>query len=112
MRLLVIGGSDAGIEAARRQFDHKAYYPGAHQLHLRLTGDRRTGRLLGAQLVGHQDAEVAKRVDIPAGALFHGMTVDGLNDLDLSYTPPFGSPWEAIQMAAQGWVRAAMAAAA
>jgi NADPH-dependent 2,4-dienoyl-CoA reductase/sulfur reductase-like enzyme len=92
------------------QFDHKAYYPGAHQLHLRLTGDRHTGRLLGAQLVGHKDAEVAKRIDIPAGALFHHMTVEALSDLDLSYTPPFGSPWDAIQMAAQDWVRAATAA--
>ena len=100
------------VTVGSTQFDHKAYYPGAHQLHLRLTGDRRTGRLLGAQLVGHQAAEVAKRIDIPAGALFHGMTVDALNDLDLSYTPPFGSPWDAIQMAAQGWVGAAMAAAA
>jgi NADPH-dependent 2,4-dienoyl-CoA reductase/sulfur reductase-like enzyme len=91
------------------QFDHKAYYPGAHRLHLRLTGDRQTGRLLGAQLVGHQDAEVAKRIDIPAGALFHHMTVDGLSDLDLSYTPPFGSPWDAVQLAAQDWVRQAQA---
>jgi pyruvate/2-oxoglutarate dehydrogenase complex dihydrolipoamide dehydrogenase (E3) component len=48
------------------QFDHKAYYPGAHQLHLRITGDRASGRLLGAQLVGHHDAEVAKRIDTPA----------------------------------------------
>jgi hypothetical protein len=31
------------------------------------------------------------------------MTVDELNDLDLSYTPPFGSPWDAIQLAAQAW---------
>jgi NADPH-dependent 2,4-dienoyl-CoA reductase/sulfur reductase-like enzyme len=87
------------------QYDHKAYYPGAHELHLRLTGDRQTGRLLGAQLVGHHDAEVAKRIDIPANALFHHMTVDGLSDLDLSYTPPFGSPWDAVQLAAQDWVR-------
>jgi NADPH-dependent 2,4-dienoyl-CoA reductase/sulfur reductase-like enzyme len=88
------------------QYDHKAYYPGAHQLHLRITGDRTSGQLLGAQLVGHHDAEVAKRIDIPAGALFHHMTVDGLNDLDLSYTPPFGSPWDAIQLAAQAWTQA------
>jgi NADPH-dependent 2,4-dienoyl-CoA reductase/sulfur reductase-like enzyme len=89
------------------QFDHKAYYPGAHQLHIRLTGDRTSGRLLGAQLVGHHDAEVAKRIDIPAGALFHGMTVAALSDLDLSYTPPFGSPWDAIQLAAHDWLRQA-----
>jgi NADPH-dependent 2,4-dienoyl-CoA reductase/sulfur reductase-like enzyme len=87
------------------EFNHKAYYPGAHRLHLRITGDRTSGRLLGAQLVGHQDAEVAKRIDIPATALFHHMTVDGLSELDLSYTPPFGSPWDAVQMAAQTWTR-------
>jgi NADPH-dependent 2,4-dienoyl-CoA reductase/sulfur reductase-like enzyme len=85
------------------QFDHRAYYPGAHQLQLRITGDRTTGQLLGTQLVGHHNAEVAKRIDIPAGALFHHMTVDGLSDLDLSYTPPFGSPWDAVQLAAQAW---------
>ena len=33
------------------------------------------------------------------------MTVDSLNELDLSYTPPLGSPWDATQMAAQAWVR-------
>ena len=44
------------------------------------------------------------QIDIPAGALFHGMTVDGLCDLDLSYTPPFGSPLDAIELAAQAWI--------
>ena len=87
------------------EYDHKAYYPGAHRLHLRITGDRRTGRLLGAQLLGDQRAQVAKRIDIPATALFHHMTVEGLSDLDLSYTPPFGSPWDAVQLAAQTWTR-------
>ena len=64
-----------------------------------------TGQLLGAQLVGARGTETAKRVDIYATALFHGMTVDALSDLDLSYTPPLGSPWDAVQMAAQAWVR-------
>jgi hypothetical protein len=35
------------------------------------------------------------------------MTVDGLSDLDLSYTPPLGSPWDAVQMGAQAWLRQA-----
>ena len=98
--------TEAGFDpltVASTQFDHKAYYLGAHQL--RISGDRQTGRLLGAQLLGHHRAEVAKRIDIPAGALFHHMTVDGLSDLDLSYTPPFGSPWDAIQLAAHDWVQ-------
>jgi hypothetical protein len=40
------------------------------------------------------------------------MTVDGLNDVDLSYTPPFGSPWDAIQLAAQTWTKARRSPAA
>lgn len=83
--------------------DHKAYYPGAEPITIRLTGDADTGRLLGAQLVGRYGSEVAKRVDTYATALFHAMTVEGLADLDLAYTPPLGSPWDAVQMAAQTW---------
>ena len=85
--------------------DHKAYYPGSHRITMRVTGDRVTGRLLGMQLFGHRNAEVAKRIDIAAAAIFHGMAVDDVGDLDLSYTPPLGSPWEAVQMGTQAWAR-------
>ena len=85
--------------------DHKAYYPGAEPIAIRVTGDTSSGRLLGAQLVGRRGSEIAKRVDTYATALFHGMTIDALADLDLSYTPPLGSPWDAVQIAAQTWVR-------
>jgi NADPH-dependent 2,4-dienoyl-CoA reductase/sulfur reductase-like enzyme len=90
---------------AARADDHKAYYPGATTLRARITGDARTGRLLGAQLVGRLGAEVAKRIDIFATAIHHEMTVEELADLDLSYTPPLGSPWDAIQIMAFTWVR-------
>ena len=85
--------------------DHKAYYPGSHRIRMRYTGDRSTGRLLGVQLFGHRHAEVAKRIDIAAAAIFNEMTVDAMSELDLSYTPPLGSPWDAVQMGAQAWVR-------
>jgi NADPH-dependent 2,4-dienoyl-CoA reductase/sulfur reductase-like enzyme len=85
--------------------DHKAYYPGARPITIRVTGDHRTGELLGAQLIGSLGTEVAKRVDTFAMALFHRMRVDDMSELDLSYTPPLGSPWDAVQMAAQAWVR-------
>ncbi len=85
--------------------DHKGYYPGATPIHICITGDETTGQLLGAQLIGHRSAEVSKRVDTYATALFHNMTVETLSQLDLSYTPPLGSPWDATQMAAQAWVR-------
>jgi NADPH-dependent 2,4-dienoyl-CoA reductase/sulfur reductase-like enzyme len=86
--------------------DHKAYYPGSHRITMRVTGDRQTGRLLGLQLFGHKHAEIAKRIDIAAAVIFNGMTVDAVSDLDLSYTPPLGSPWDAVQIGAQAWVRA------
>ena len=84
-------------------WDHKAYYPGATRMHLRVTGDAASGRLLGAQIVGDHRAQVAKRVDVFAAALFHGMRVEELSDLDLSYTPPLSSPWDPVQMSAQEW---------
>src|SRR5215469_10043550 len=93
------------VTVAAQADDHKAYYPGSHRIAMRFTGDRRTGRLIGVQLFGHRSAEVAKRIDIAATAIFHGMTVDAVSDLDLSYTPPLGSPWDAIQIGAQAWVR-------
>jgi hypothetical protein len=34
-----------------------------------------------------------------AVALFHEAAVEDLNDLDLSYIPPFSSPWDPVQMA-------------
>ena len=88
--------------------DHKAYYPGSQRIRMRYTGDRTTGRLLGVQLFGHRNAEVAKRIDIAAAAIFNGMTVDAMSDLDLAYTPPLGSPWDAVQAGAQAWVRETM----
>ncbi|CAM5342428.1 NADH peroxidase OS=Tsukamurella paurometabola OX=2061 GN=npr PE=3 SV=1 [Tsukamurella paurometabola] len=55
--------------------------------------------------LGRQHSDSVKRVDTYATALHHGMTVDGLSELDLSYTPPLGSPWDAVQVAAQNWGR-------
>jgi NADPH-dependent 2,4-dienoyl-CoA reductase/sulfur reductase-like enzyme len=95
----------APVSSTATPDDHKAYYPGAQPITVRITGDRDTGVLLGAQLIGPRGTETAKRVDTYATALFHSMTVDAFSELDLSYTPPLGSPWDATQMATQAWVR-------
>jgi NADPH-dependent 2,4-dienoyl-CoA reductase/sulfur reductase-like enzyme len=86
-------------------WDHKAYYPGATKVRIRITGDRQTHRLLGAQIIGRYGAEVSKRIDVFAAAIFNGMMVEELNHLDLSYTPPLSSPWDPIQMTAQAWAK-------
>jgi NADPH-dependent 2,4-dienoyl-CoA reductase/sulfur reductase-like enzyme len=107
---LIVGRTGLREDEAMRQgfspwtfesvtWDHKAYYPGASRLRIRVTGDRRSRRLLGAQLLGRYGAEVSKRLDVFATALFHAMTVDDVAHLDLSYTPPLGSPWDPVQTA-------------
>lgn len=102
------GHSPASAQTAAD--DHKRYYPGAQPISIRITADADTGLLLGAQLVGRLGTETAKRVDTYATALFAGLTVEQISDLDLSYTPPLGSPWDAVQVAAQAWSRAHMPA--
>ena len=99
----------AGFDAVTTQTaadDHKRYYPGAQPITMRITGDPGSRQLLGAQLVGRLGTETAKRVDTFSAALFAGLTVEQVSDLDLSYTPPLGSPWDAVQVATQAWSRA------
>jgi NADPH-dependent 2,4-dienoyl-CoA reductase/sulfur reductase-like enzyme len=98
------------LTVASQADDHKAYYPGSHAIHMRFTADQRDGRLLGLQLLGHLGSEIAKRVDVLATAIHNVMTVAEISDLDLSYTPPLGSPWDAVQVGAQAWEGAARAA--
>ena len=101
-----IQGAKAGFDpltVTLTTLDHNSYYSGAKEMTICITGDRRTGCLLGAQIVGHRDSEVAKRIDIIAAALFDGMSVENLCDLDLSYTPPLSSPWDPVQKAAMQW---------
>ncbi|MFE7123009.1 hypothetical protein [Streptomyces sp. NPDC057617] len=52
---------------------------------------------------------LAKRVDTYATARFHAMNITDISDLDLPYTPPLGSPWDAVQAAAQEWERSTRA---
>lgn len=97
----------APLSVDTETWDHKVCYPGATPMLIRVTGDRTTGRLLGAQIIGQHGAEISKRIDIFATALFHRMDVEALNHLDLSYTPPLSSPWDPVQISAQNWLRKA-----
>jgi NADPH-dependent 2,4-dienoyl-CoA reductase/sulfur reductase-like enzyme len=86
-------------------WDHKAYSPGATPMRIRITGDRKTRQLLGAQIVGHYKAEVSKRIDVFAAAISAEMSVDDMIDLDLSYSPPLSGTWDPVQAAAMEWTR-------
>jgi NADPH-dependent 2,4-dienoyl-CoA reductase/sulfur reductase-like enzyme len=75
------------------------YFPGAQPIRITMLAERRTGRLLGAQLVGRQGA--AKRIDALAICIWNGMHVDEVLSLDLSYAPPFSPVWDPVLIAAR-----------
>ncbi len=75
------------------------YFPGAQPMTVRLTAERVGGRLLGAQIVGREGSAI--RIDTCATALWAGMTVQDLVDLDLAYAPPFSAVWDPVQVAAR-----------
>ncbi|PXX57457.1 NADPH-dependent 2,4-dienoyl-CoA reductase/sulfur reductase-like enzyme [Nocardia tenerifensis] len=75
------------------------YYPDAAPMTVKMLAERRTGRLLGVQIVGREGA--GKRVDIAAVALTARMTVEQMTALDLGYAPPFSPVWDPVLVAAR-----------
>ncbi|MBY8338956.1 FAD-dependent oxidoreductase [Streptomyces spinosirectus] len=80
------------------------YYPDSSPMTVKMLAERRTGRLLGVQIVGREGA--GKRVDIAAVALTARMTVDQMTALDLGYAPPFSPVWDPVLVAARKASRA------
>jgi NADPH-dependent 2,4-dienoyl-CoA reductase/sulfur reductase-like enzyme len=75
------------------------YFPGAQEMTVKMTAERRSGRLLGTQIVGYGGS--AKRIDTAATALWNRMTVEDMTSLDLGYAPPFSPVWDPILVAAR-----------
>ena len=86
----------AGVTIRTRTRAHA--HPGSGSLHVHMVGDRPSGRLLGAQMVGGEGA--AHRINAVAVALHAGMTVADFAQSDLSYAPPFGPVWDPLLTAA------------
>ncbi len=99
------GASEKALRRANRPFrkvyvhptHHAAYYPGAEAMTLKLLFDPTTGRVLGAQAVG--GAGVDKRIDVLAVAIQAGLTVFDLEEMELAYSPQYGSAKDPINMA-------------
>lgn len=78
--------------------DMPHYMPRSKPLIIKMVASRRTRKLLGAQMVGLGD--VSKRLDVAAGTLYFGGTVDDVAQIDLGYAPPYGPPIDPIATAA------------
>lgn len=84
--------------------NHAGYYPGAQAMTLKLLFDPETGKVLGAQAVGGEGVD--KRIDVLAVAIQAGMNVFDLEEMELAYSPQYGSAKDPINMA--GFVAAGL----
>jgi NADPH-dependent 2,4-dienoyl-CoA reductase/sulfur reductase-like enzyme len=76
---------------------------GQRKIGLKLTADRSTGKLLGAQAVGVSGA--VGRINALSVALWAGLDLHQIGYLDLAYAPPFSAAWDIIHNAAQALAR-------
>jgi len=86
------------VSAQIEALDRNRYFRG-HPVHVQLTADRRTGRLLGGAVVSEDNA--AGRTNVIATALHHRATIEDFANLDLAYAPPYATVWDPLLIAAQ-----------
>ena len=73
--------------------------PGMKDILFTLIADRKTRRLLGANVIGEKGAVL--RANTLAVAIRHGMAIDEVEQFDLIYTPPYAPLWDGITIAAE-----------
>jgi len=101
----ITGASEKSLQRAKRAYrkvyvhpaNHASYYPGAQAMTLKLVFDPTTGKVFGAQAVGGDGVD--KRIDVLAVAIQAGMTVFDLEEMELAYSPQYGSAKDPINMA-------------
>lgn len=91
--------AEVAISARSRAHAH----PGATTVSIEMVGDRKTGRLLGVQMVGREG--VAHRINAPAVALQAGFSVARFSQADLAYAPPFSPVWDPMLTAANQLIK-------
>ena len=90
----------AGLDAdavVLSPMSHAGYYPGGKVMTMKVVFEKKTYRLLGAQIVGFEGVD--KRIDVLAAAIHAGLTAIELKDLDLAYAPPYSSAKDPVNMA-------------
>ncbi len=75
---------------------HATYYPGAAQMSIKALWDKKTLKIIGAQIVGFDGVD--KRMDVLPPAIRFGAKITDLTTLELCYAPPFGSAKDPVNM--------------
>lgn len=105
MTVATTGLNEKSAEAAGIDFDkiytysasHASYYPGGNMMSVKILWDKKTLKIIGAQIVGFDGVD--KRMDVIASAIRFGAKVTDLAELELCYAPPYGSAKDPVNMA-------------
>lgn len=84
------------LHVTHDSLSHAGYYPGAEKVSLKVLYDKNTEQILGAQVIGEDGAD--KRLAVLATAIKGGISVTGLSELELAYSPPYSSPKDPINI--------------
>ena len=90
----------AGIDADSvilSPMSHAGYYPGGMVMTMKVVFEKKTFRLLGAQIIGYDGVD--KRIDVLATAIRAGVRASDLGELELAYAPPYSSAKDPVNMA-------------
>lgn len=90
-------GFDVATEVIRSN-SRVPFMPGSKEVSVKIIIDKKSKRVLGANLFGGEGA--ALRANTLAIAVQHKLTVDEVSQLDLIYAPPFSPLWDPILVAA------------
>jgi NADPH-dependent 2,4-dienoyl-CoA reductase/sulfur reductase-like enzyme/rhodanese-related sulfurtransferase len=78
--------------------DRASYWPESKEIHLKLSYDPRSRRLLGLQVAG--EGEAAKRVDAATPLIVRGATLEELAHIEHAYAPPYSPALDPLAVAA------------
>jgi NADPH-dependent 2,4-dienoyl-CoA reductase/sulfur reductase-like enzyme len=93
--------TDSGFDVVMESISANSrigFMPGNSKVHLTLIAERRSKRLLGANIYGRDGAVL--RANTLGVAIQHHLTIDQVARLDMIYTPPYSPLWDPILVAA------------
>lgn len=104
MTVATTGLNERTAKAAGIDFDktciysnsHADYYPGATRMLIKVLWDKKTEKIIGAQIAGFDGVD--KRMDVLATAIRFGAKVTDLTRMELCYAPPYGSAKDPVNM--------------
>lgn len=101
--LTVQQAKSAGYEPVHTvvaQADRAHFYPTQQMMVLKLIADRKSRCVLGAEAIGPNGDAVKARIDAVSALLPHKPVLQDLSNLEISYSPPFGSAMDILNSAA------------